>query len=79
MKTTLNLDERLLGRAKKLAAAEGVTLTAFIEDALRVRMVARPRSARRFELRLPTVRGEQPPTVDVAERSTLLDLLDRNS
>jgi hypothetical protein len=77
MKTTLNLDQSLLVRAKKLAASEGVTLTAFIEDALRVRMAVRPRSARRFELQLPTVRGERPPLVDVADRSALLDQLER--
>jgi len=79
MKTTLNLDEKLLGRAKKLAASQGVTLTAFIEDALRTRITPRPKSTRRFELKLPTVRGERPPAVDVADRSTLLDLLERQS
>jgi hypothetical protein len=79
MKTTLNLDDRLLTRAKRLAASEGVTLTAFVEDALRVRVAARPRATREFRLKLPTVRGDRPPAVDVADRQTLLDLLNERS
>ncbi len=79
MKTTLNLDDRLLTRAKRLAASEGVTLTAFVEDALRARVAARPKTAKEFRLKLPTVRGNRPPAVDVADRQALLDLLDETS
>ncbi len=38
MKTTLNLNDLLLTRAKRHAAWGGVTLTRFVEDALRARL-----------------------------------------
>ncbi len=42
MKTTLNLDDDLLRRAKSSALAAGKTLTAFVEDALRAQLTPRP-------------------------------------
>jgi len=45
MKTTLDLDDRLLARAKALAARERKSLTSLIEEGLRLRM--RPRAASR--------------------------------
>jgi len=76
VKTTLNLDQRLLARAKALALREGTTLTAIVEQALRARLAPRPSNpvARGFEL--PTVRGTAPPNVDIADREALFDLLD---
>ena len=38
MKITLDLDDELLERAKALAAREGRSLTALIEDGLRLRL-----------------------------------------
>jgi hypothetical protein len=38
MEITLDLDDELLERAKALAAREGRSLTAFIEDGLRLRL-----------------------------------------
>ncbi len=76
MKTTLNLDDRLLERARKLAAREGVTLTALFEEALRARVTRPAPAAQRFKLELPVVRGERPPRVDVADRDALFDALD---
>lgn len=78
MKTTLNLDDRVLERAKRLAVSEGLTLTALVEDALRARMAPRPRAPHRFRLELPTVKGTALPEVDVADRSALLDYLDEH-
>ena len=43
MRTTVRLAEALLGRAKREAARRGVTLTALIEQGLRLAM-ARPGS-----------------------------------
>lgn len=76
MKTTLNLDDRVLQRARKLAAEEGITLTALIEDALRARIAPKPRARRRFQLKLPVVKGTRPPRVDISDRNALLDFLD---
>ncbi len=38
MKTTLDIDDQLLARAKAVAAREKSTLTALIEEGLRLRM-----------------------------------------
>lgn len=40
MKTTLNLDDQVLRQAKGRATREGITLTRFVEDALRARLDA---------------------------------------
>ncbi len=79
MKTTLNLDERVLKRAKRLAANEGITLTALVEDALRARIAPKPRPALAFKLELPTVKGVASPVVDIADRNAVFDLLDETS
>ncbi|MBM4363977.1 MAG: type II toxin-antitoxin system VapB family antitoxin [Deltaproteobacteria bacterium] len=76
MKTTLNLDDPLLARAKALAAAEGTTLTALVEDALRARTAPRPARREAFRLVVPTVRGRGVSRVDVASRDALFRLFD---
>lgn len=78
VKTTLNLDERLLARAKALALREGTTLTALVEDSLRARLAPRSRSGTPGEFDLPTVKGTAPPNVDIADREALFDLLDED-
>jgi len=72
MKTTLNLDDELLRRAKQLAAERRTTLTAVVEDALRARLHAAP-SRERFRLAFPVVAGHRPPPVDPADRDALED------
>jgi hypothetical protein len=76
MKTTIDIDDRLLAAAKRHAAAHGTTLKAFVEEALRSRLVPATRRRERFRLDLPTVAGVAPPSVDVADRRALYDLLD---
>lgn len=75
MKTTLNLDDELLGRAKRRAAARGTTLTALVEEGLRAALVEPPRR-QPAELKFPTFRGEGPPAVDPAGRAALYDLME---
>jgi hypothetical protein len=77
MKTTIDLDDDLLRLAKQRAAAAGMPLRAFIEDALRARLLPRPRGRRSFSLTLPIVEGKAPPAVDVADRNALYDLMER--
>jgi hypothetical protein len=52
MRTTLDLDDHLLREAKRLAAERGTTLTAVMEDALRivVRRVEEPKPRKRRKL-----------------------------
>ncbi len=77
MKTTLDMDEELLRRAKQLAAAEGVSLRTFVEDALRARMLPAPGGRKPFKLALPVVEGRKPPAVDIGDRDALYDLMER--
>ena len=76
MKTTLDLNGALLTAARHRARAEGTTLTRFVEEALRARLLARDTPGRPFRLRLLTVRGTRPPGVDITNRPALHELLD---
>jgi hypothetical protein len=82
MRTTVRLDPHLLAEAKKVAAANGRTLTAVIEDALREslnRRGTRPATARK---KLPTFRGKGvQPGINLDDSATLLDFMesDRDS
>ena len=77
MKTTIELDDELLRAAKQRAAANGQPLRAFIEDALRARLLPRPRGRSKFKLEIPVIEGKRRPTVDVADRNALYDLMER--
>lgn len=76
MKTTLEIDDRLLERAKRHASAHGMTLRAVVEEALRARLAPRPEARARYTFAPPTVRGSSPPAIDIADRNALYDLLD---
>lgn len=77
MKTTLNLNGEILRRAKMRAAHEGISLTRFVEDALRTKLMDDGRKDPAFKLELKTVRGDGPPKVDISDREALYDVLDR--
>ncbi len=78
MKTTLNLNDQVLRQAKQRAARDGITLTRFVEDALRARLAGTGSRRPPFRLRLETVTGDAPPNVDIADRDALYDVLDRS-
>ena len=78
MKTTLNLNDQVLRQAKRRAARDGITLTRFVEDALRARLAETGSRRPRFRLRLETVTGDAPPNVDIADRDALYDVIDRS-
>ena len=77
MKTTLNLHDQILRQAKGQAAQDGVTLTKFVEDALREKLMAERHRRPAFKLRIRTVRGQRPPRVDISDRDALYDVIDR--
>ena len=77
MKTTLNLNDQVLRLAKRRAARDGITLTKFVEDALRARLSAARGGRRAFRLRLEVVTGYGPPNVDISDRDALYDMIDR--
>lgn len=57
MKTTLELNDRLLASAKAYAAQQGTSLTRLIEEGLQLRLRAIPTVAGRARKRLPVFRG----------------------
>lgn len=76
MKTTLNIDDRLLTEAKTLAAVEHTTLTRLIEEGLALRLRRPAQSQRR--VRLPTFRGGSglAAGIDPASNRALWDAVD---
>jgi hypothetical protein len=77
MRTTIRLDKQLLTEAKKLAAENGTTLTAIIEDSLRERLARRAIPQRRKRFRLITFgRGGLRPGVDLDNSASLLDRME---
>ncbi|MCC6620958.1 MAG: type II toxin-antitoxin system VapB family antitoxin [Deltaproteobacteria bacterium] len=77
MRTTLDLDDRLLARARKVAGERGTTLTAIIEEALAALLSPRPKGTEPFKLAWRPQAGHAPPEVDIADRQALYDLMDK--
>jgi hypothetical protein len=57
MKTTIEISDSLLEEAKRLAAKEGTTVRAYVEQGLR-RIVAERKSRGQFRLRKATFKGK---------------------
>lgn len=75
MKTTLEIADPLLTEAKSLAARDGTTVRALVEEGLRyVVRSRRPARHARFRLRDASVRGRARPDLDGVG---WLDALDR--
>jgi hypothetical protein len=56
MKTTIEISDSLLDEAKRLAAKEGTTVRAYVEQGLR-RILAERKSRGRFRLRKASFKG----------------------
>jgi hypothetical protein len=79
MKTTLDLDDDLLARAKALAARERTSLTALIEEGLRLRLRSRRRAQGRpppNRLAIYQGRGGLVTNVDPLSNRSLLEAAD---
>lgn len=77
MRTTLNLDDRIVEAAKRHAAREGTTLTEVIDRALRQFLAQQRRGvAGQFRLELHTRNIQVLPGVDLEDRDALYDLLE---
>jgi hypothetical protein len=77
-RTTVRLPDDLIARAKRKAAAEGRTLTALIEEGLRL-VVADKRKggkAKRVLPRLSTEPGGPLPGIDITDGSALQEMDD---
>jgi hypothetical protein len=77
MKTTLNIDDALMRRVKQRARETGRSITEIVEQALR-RDVSGVRPATGgFTLRWTPVSGRLQPGVDLSDRDSLYDLMER--
>jgi predicted transcriptional regulator len=71
MQTTLRLDDELYKQAKSQAAASGISLTRFLEDAIRehLEILASPPRRRRIRLPVATVAGGLAPGFSTLEEA----------
>ena len=76
MRTTLNIQDDLMRRVKKHAAETGTTLTEIVEQALRA-AVAGQAPRRNVHLRVETGPGPHPPRIDLADRDSLYEVMER--
>jgi hypothetical protein len=79
MRTTLDIDDRLLRAAKKRAVDDGEPLTRVIERALRVYLNPPRRPGRRFRLQLLTKKGRVLAGVDLADRDAIYERMEGRS
>jgi hypothetical protein len=76
VRTTVNIDDRLLKRAKVLATRSGRSLSDVVDDGLRL-LLASAAPARRQSVELPVYGGSGlRPGVELEDKTALLDLLD---
>jgi hypothetical protein len=79
MRTTLDLDDRLLTAARRRAAERGTTLTAFVEHALAASLADRRTGGEQYRLRWKTHRGRTLPGVDLSDRERLFERMEGRS
>jgi hypothetical protein len=77
MRTTIRLNDALLDQAKREAARRGETLTALIEEGLRLALIRAQKPAKRRRVEIPTsnTSGGLLPGVDLNDSAALLDLM----
>jgi hypothetical protein len=71
MRTTIDIEDRLLALAKKRALEKGTSLRNVIESALRRALVESKKTPTRFRLKWKTVRGNRLPGIDISDRDAL--------
>ncbi|MCA9929122.1 MAG: type II toxin-antitoxin system VapB family antitoxin [Anaerolineales bacterium] len=78
MRTTIRLDDQLLAEIKQLANQSEKTMTAIIEEALRLMIAQRKQSAKRTPIKLITFDGNGLQAgVDLDDSAALLDLMEQ--
>lgn len=79
MRTTIDIDDRLLAAARRRAAENGTTRTAFVEHALAASLARRPAAAKPYRLDWKTHHGRTLPGVDVTDRDRLFEQMEGRS
>lgn len=75
MRTTMDLPDELLRRAKKRAADERIPLRDVVEAALREYLSGKPKSTG-YKFKWTPDKGELLPGVDLDDRDSLFDIMD---
>ena len=75
MRTTLDIEDAVLERARRRASREGTTLTAIVERALRLLLMQKTEPSVPLADRWVVVSGDREPDVDIADRDRLYDAL----
>jgi hypothetical protein len=75
MRTTIDLNDRLLRDAKRRAVDEGTTLKAVFERALR-EYLGGPKTREPYKLQWHTEKGELLPGIDIDRRASWYEVLD---
>lgn len=79
MKTTLDINDRILAEAKALAAREQTSLTRLIEEGLALRMRPPARAARgRATFPVSPVRGALHPHIDYSSNKSMFEAADED-
>jgi hypothetical protein len=75
MKTTLDIDDRILAEAKALAARERTTLTRLVEEGLSLRVRPAQGRAKKVVINLPIspVRGGLYPHIDYTSNKSMFE------
>ncbi len=76
MRTTIDINDRLLRDAKRRAAEEGTSLRRVMERALRSYLQQRSAKGEGYRLRWRTERGRLQPGVRLDDRDALFDLME---
>lgn len=76
MRTTVDIDDKLLALAKKRALEKGTSLRDVIESALRRTLMESKKAPSRFRLKWNTVRGKRLPGIDISDRDALYEKME---
>jgi hypothetical protein len=77
MRTTLNIQDDLMKRVKRRAAETGTTITEVVEKALRAAVAGQAPRRERYTLRWNPVAGRTLPGIDLADRDSLYEAMER--
>ena len=78
MRTTLNIADDLMKKVKKRASESGTTITEIVEEALRAAVAGQTPRAARFSLTWHPVSGRTLPGIDLGDRDSLYQAMERS-
>jgi hypothetical protein len=77
MRTTLNIDDELMAKVKRKARESGKTITDIVEEALRKETAGDVPDRSRFKLKWRTVAGRLRRGVELADRDSLYQIMEK--